>query len=239
MTADVQPLTDLRLKTPRAAAVAGILFAVLFITANVLIRLSIPPDPADGGIWLEEQANTVALALSLVPIAGIAFLWFIGVVRDRMGQLEDKFFSSVFFGSGLLYLGMTFVAAALAGGLLISYTLDPETLIASGVYTYSRAVIFRITNVFAIRMAGVFMISLATISVRTRIMHRGLAFLTYGFALVLLVSIGLNLWVTLIFPAWVLVISTYILVLNLRTKGAGDGLSLMTESAGLDRDEPQ
>ncbi len=231
MSADMQPLTDLRLKTPRAAAVAGILFALLLITANVLIRLSIPPDPADGGIWLEEQANTVALALSLVPIAGIAFLWFIGVIRDRMGQLEDKFFSSVFFGSGLLYLGMTFVAAALAGGLLTSYALDPDTLIASGVYTYSRAVMFRITNVYAIRMAGVFMISLATISVRTRILHRGLAFLTYALALFLLLSIGLSVWVTLIFPGWVLIVSVYILVLNLRRQAAGteDGLAIMTE----------
>jgi hypothetical protein len=221
MSEESRPLTELRLKTPRAAAVAGIIFAVLLITANVLIRVSIPPDPADGGIWLEEQAKTVALALSLVPIAGIAFLWFIGVVRDRMGQLEDRFFSSVFFGSGLLYLGTTFVGAALAGGLLTSYALEPDTLIASGVYTFSRAVMYRLTNIYAIRMAGVFMISLGTISVRTRIMHRELAFLTYALALVLLVSIGFSLWITLIFPGWVMIVSVYILVLNLRSQDAG------------------
>jgi hypothetical protein len=214
-------LTDLRLRTPRAAAVAGILFAVLLITAYVLIRVSIPPDPADGGAWLEEQAQTVALALSLVPIAGIAFLWFIGVLRDRMGQLEDRFFSSVFLGSGLLYLAMTFVSAALAGGLLASYALEPDALISSGLYTFSRAVMWRISNVYAIRMAGVFMISLGTISVRTRIMHRGLAFLTYALALVLLLSIDQNLWVTLLFPGWVLIVSVYILALNLRGQGAG------------------
>jgi hypothetical protein len=231
MGEDVRSLTDRRLTTPRAAAVAGILFSLLLSAAYVLIRISIPADPADGGAWLEERASTVALALSLVPIAGIAFLWFIGVIRDRIGQLEDKFFSSVFFGSGLLFLAMTFVSAALAGGLLLSYSLEAEKLIASGVYTFSRAVMYRISNIYAIRMAGVFMISLATISVRTRIIHRGLAFLTYGLALVLLFSIGYSLWVTLIFPAWVLVISVYILVLNLRTKvaGAGDGLSIMSE----------
>jgi hypothetical protein len=231
MGEDVRSLTDRRLTTPRAAAVAGILFSLLLSAAYVLIRISIPADPADGGAWLGERASTVALALSLVPIAGIAFLWFIGVIRDRIGQLEDKFFSSVFFGSGLLFLAMTFVSAALAGGLLLSYSLEAEKLIASGVYTFSRAVMYRISNIYAIRMAGVFMISLATISVRTRIIHRGLAFLTYGLALVLLFSIDYSLWVTLIFPAWVLVISVYILVLNLRTKvaGAGDGLSIMSE----------
>jgi hypothetical protein len=221
MNEENRPLTDLRLRTPRAAAVAGILFAVLLITAYVLIRVSIPPDPADGGAWLEEQAQTVALALSLVPIAGIAFLWFIGVLRDRMGQLEDRFFSSVFLGSGLLYLAMTFVSAALAGGLLASYALEPDALISSGLYTFSRAVVWRISNVYAIRMAGVFMISLGTISVRTRIMHRGLAFLTYALALVLLLSIDQNLWVTLLFPGWVLIVSVYILALNLRGQGAG------------------
>jgi hypothetical protein len=221
MGEETRPLTDRRLTTPRAAAVAGILFGVLLITANVLIRLSTPPNPGDAGVWLEEQASTVVLALSLVPIAGIAFLWFIGVVRDRMGQLEDRFFSSVFFGSGLLYLAMTFAAAAMAGGLLTSYAFQSDNLIASGVYSYSRAVMYRITNVYATRMAGVFMISLGTISVRTRILHRGLAFLTYALALFLLLSIGLSMWVSLVFPGWVLIVSIYILVLNLRRKDAG------------------
>jgi hypothetical protein len=70
-------------------------------------------------------------------------------------------------------------------------------------------------------MAGVFMISLGTISVRTRILHRGLAFLTYALALFLLLSIGLSMWVSLVFPGWVLIVSIYILVLNLRRKDAG------------------
>jgi hypothetical protein len=39
-------------------------------------------------------------------------LWFIGVLRDRLGQLEDRFFATVFFGSGLLFLAMLFTSAA-------------------------------------------------------------------------------------------------------------------------------
>jgi hypothetical protein len=80
---------------------------------------------------------------------------------------------------------------------------------------------WRISNVYAIRMAAVFMISLGTISVRTRIMPRGLAFLSYAIALILLFSIDQNLWVTLLFLGWVLIVSVYILALNLRRQGAG------------------
>ena len=209
-------LTRRALKTPRAAAIAGILFAVLFGTSVTLIRLSVPANPGEGGTWLAANTGGISLALNLMPFAGIAFLWFIGVVRDRLGRLEDQFFSTVFFGSGLLFLAMTFASAALAGGILASFSVAPGNLIDSGVYSFGRAVMYQISNVYAIRMGGVFMISLATIWVRSQTMPRGLAFLTYALALVLLLSVGLNLWVTLIFPGWVLVISLYILISNLR-----------------------
>jgi hypothetical protein len=218
MAGDLDSLTRRQLSTPRAAAIAGIIFAVLLGTSYVLIQTSTPADPLRGGSWLEEKSGSVSLALSMVPFAGIAFLWFMGVVRDRIGHLEDQFFSTVFLGSGLLFLGMTFIAAALAGGMLSSYAIEAEHLIESGVYTFSRSVMYRVMNVYAIRMAGVFMISLGTIWVRTRTMPFWMALLTYGAALVLLVTISYMLWVTLIFPAWVAFISVAILVWNFRQR---------------------
>ncbi len=231
MSGDAVTLTHRRLSTPRSAAVAGILFAVLLGAALALIRVSIPADPADGGAWLNERAGTVRLALTLVPFAGIAFLWFIGVVRDHFGELEDRLFSTVFLGSGLLFLAMVFASAAMTGGLLATYAVIPNQMVESGLYSFGRQTVYQIANVYAMRMAGVFMISLGTIWVRTRIMPRWLALVTYGLALLLLVSLGYNLWVTLIFPTWVLIISIYILVLNLRREraGAGDGLSPLVE----------
>jgi hypothetical protein len=208
-------LTSQKLKTPRAAALAGIIFAVLLTSSIVLIRLSIPANPEDGGVWLQERAGMVTLALGFLPFAGIAFLWFIGVVRDRLGQLEDQFFSTVFFGSGLLFLALMFASAAIVGGTLATYAVEPRRLIDSGVYTFARTVTYRITNVYAIKMAGVFMISLGTIWVRTRVMPRWLALFTYALALGLLLSISSNLWVTLIFPGWVCMVSVYILIRNL------------------------
>ena len=203
------------LTTPRAASVAGILFALLYGASLVLIRLSIPSDMAANPAWLETNARTIVLALNLVPYAGIAFLWFIGVIRDRLGDLEDRFFSTVFLGSGLLFLALTFVGAALAGGLLSTYAIRSSAMLESGLYTYSRAVMYNVLNIYAIRMAGVFMISLGTIWLRTGLMHRGWAFVTYALALVLLVSISLSAWVTIIFPGWVLAVSIYFLILNL------------------------
>ena len=209
-------LTRKRLTTPRAAAIAGILFALLYGTSLVLVRISIPSDPAAESAWLETNATTVSLALNLLPYAGIAFLWFIGVIRDRLGDMEDRLFATVFLGSGLLFLALIFVGAALAGGLLSSYTVVSSALVESGVFAYSRAVMYQILNVYAIRMAGVFMISLGTIWLRTGLMQRGWAFLTYALALVLLLSISYSLWVTLIFPVWVLAVSVYFLILDLR-----------------------
>jgi hypothetical protein len=220
-------LTDRSLKTPRAAAIAGVLFALLFSTVVVLLRLSVPADLADSGKWLSENAGRVSLALSLAPFAGLAFLWFIGVVRDRLGHLEDRFFSTVFFGSGLLFLAMTFAAAALAGGLLTSYAIQSSVLIDSGVYTFGRAAMWSIMNIYAVKMAGAFMLSLGNIWFRTGLMPRWLAFLTFALALGLLLSISLSLWVTLIFPAWVFLISVYILITNLRSQPSYPGLQGM------------
>ncbi len=214
-----------RLTTPRAAAVAGILFAVLFIASVGLMRLAIPEEitATNTEDWLHSSADLVRLALTLVPFAGIAFLWFMGVVRSHLGRLEDQFFSTVFYGSGLLFLAMIFTSSALAGGLVSAYTLAPELLNDGAVTTFARTVIYTITNIYAIRMAGVFMLSLGTVWLRTRAMPRAFVFLTYLLALALLVAINLSLWVIMVFPLWVLTVSIYILVVSVRGKGAVAG----------------
>lgn len=220
MTNVVNEVIDHRLRTPRSAAAAGIVFSVLLGTSYVLLRLSIPADPTDPSLWLETRRGTVTFALSLIPFAGIAFLWFIGVIRDRIGELEDRFFSTVFFGSGLLFLGMTFVAAAIGGAMLSTYAIEPSGMIESGLYSFSRNTMYRIANFYAIKMASVFMISLGTIWIRTQTMPRALAVITYAMALVMIVSVSYSLWIVAIFPVWVMIISVHILTGNLRTRGS-------------------
>ncbi len=227
-------LTRQVIKTPRAAAVAGIIFAVLMTISMVLMRLSLPEELSgtDIAAWLQGNTTAITVALTLVPFAGIAFLWFLGVVRDRLGTKEDQFFSTVFFGSGLLFLAMIFTSAAIAGGILSSYAIDPETMTNSGAITFGRAVMYTIANVYALRMGAVFMIALATIWMRTGVMPRLFVFLTYALALVLLVSSNLTAWLMLVFPAWVLVISVFILVVSLRGEhAAAEGVIGSHESA--------
>src|SRR6476469_7069524 len=112
-------LTHAQLKTPKAAAIAGIVFSLLLFAIFWLLRRSIPADPLEPGAWLATDTGTIAVALNLVPFAGVAFLWFIGVLRDRLGQLEDRFFATVFFGSGLLFLAMLFASAAVLGAVIL------------------------------------------------------------------------------------------------------------------------
>jgi hypothetical protein len=201
-----------QLKSPRAAAIAGILFSALTISSQLLIQGSITANPFVSAGEVLTHSKTILLALNLVPFAGIAFLWFIGVFRDHVGENEDRLFASVFFGSGLLYVAMLFASAALAGGLLQVLSTGAENLISSGSYALTRVEIRQITAVYAIRMAGVFIITTSTISLRTRVMPYWLAFVGYVAALVLLLGAGAGDWSPLVFPAWVFVISLWILV---------------------------
>ena len=188
------------------------MFSLLLTVTYVLLRSTVPQDPTDAGEWLSTGSGRVDFALWLVPFAGIAFLWFIGVIRDRLGDHEDQFFSSILFGSGLLFIAMTFIASALAGALIASYQLDPVATIENGIYTLERESIFRITNVFGVRMAGVFMFSAGTIWLRSGTMPRWMVALTYTVAIVQLFSLGFTLWFTLLFPAWVVIVSVHFLM---------------------------
>jgi len=209
-----------RLKAPRAGAIAGIVFSTLFIISLVLIRISVPADPQETGAWLSGGGKTVILALNLLPFAGIAFLWFVGVVRDRIGAYEDRFFATVFLGSGLLFLAMLFASSAVAGGIMMMYGENPGKLMQYGIYTFGRAVAYQIMNVYAVKMAGVFMITTCTLAIRTGILPRWMAFLGYGLAMLLLLSSGYLSWAPLVFPLWVLLISVHILLANLKPKPA-------------------
>jgi len=200
------------LRTPRGAAVAGIIFSVLLITALTLLRISAPAHPGAGSQWLTDSGKraAVAVALNLVPFAGIAFLWFIGVLRDRIGEREDRFFATVFLGSGLLFVGMIFVAAAVGGALIA--TASSSNLPGGATLAVGRNITNGLLNVYAMRMAAVFTLTTVTIARRTQIVSRWLTIAGIACAVVLLIGIGISPWVELVFPAWILALSLDVLL---------------------------
>jgi hypothetical protein len=206
------------IRSPRAAAVAGIIFSVLLAVALSLVRSAAPSDPDAAGDWLVDggRRKAVVVALNLLPFAAIAFLWFIGVVRDRIGEGEDRLFATVFLGSGLLFVAMMLSAAALAGGLV--FTANDNAISASqlGIWDFGRRITNTLLNVYAMRMAAVFILTTTTLAVRLRLIPWWLAVAGYLTAAALLLAVGVIPWLELLFPAWVFVLSLHILIVTMR-----------------------
>ena len=201
-----------RAATPVAGAIAGIIFAVLFAVSATILRQTMGDVANDTGAWLTEDTESFKIALALIPFAGLAFLWFIAVARERLGRFEDQFFSTVFIGSGLLFLAMVFAGAATAGAMVAAAANDPAGFASSTTYDYARQTVTQILAVYALRMAAIFQLSQASLWLRTRVMPRWMALVTIVVALLLLFVFTQSWWVVLVFPAWVLLVSIYILI---------------------------
>lgn len=206
------------LERPRAAAVAGVVFACLTITGLALVRAAVPVDPAQSGLWLADPARqrAVRIAVQLFPIAGITFLWLMGVLRDRLGSHEDRFFATVFLGSGLLFVTSLFASTAMATAMLDAIAAGNIKPPGTEVYYLARRASYVFLNVFAVRMAGVFMFSTCVMAVRTAFLPRWLAFSGFACGLVLIIVITNWEWIVLVFPVWTLVLSVQMLVTDLR-----------------------
>ena len=213
-------VTRAAIRTPRAAAVAGIVFALLLTTTLVLLRWALPDDTDATAAWLDEgrRRDAVVLALNLLPFAGLAFLWFIGVIRDRIGAGEDRFFATVFLGSGLLMIAMLFTGGAVAGGLLL-WSDDSQGVPPSDMWSFGRRVTLTLIQVYAMRMAAVFTISTTTIAARLGLVPRWLVLFGAATGLVLLFGAGYVPWLHLIFPLWVFVLSMHILLTTFAPAG--------------------
>jgi len=211
-------LTPDSLRTPRSAGVAGVLFAVFFGTTIFLIHRVVPANPHDAGAWLTNEASRrdVKIALWIVPFTGIFFLWFMGAVRSRVGQAEDRFFSTVFLGSGFLFIAMMFISTAFMSALLNLAAANnghpPLSLWGLG-----RSATYSLASTFAMRMAAVFMVAASTIALRLAIHQRLIVWFGYAGALLLLVAAPSLPFVELVFPTWVLFVSVSLLIQSYRT----------------------
>ena len=149
--------------------------------------------------------------------AGIAFLWFIGVIRDQLGKVEDRLFSTVFLGSGLLFLAMLFVGCVTFTsllGMLARSNVDVE------LFAFGRSTTQALVSVYAMKMAAVFTLSVSTVGLRTAAMPRWVSYLGYIVGLTLIVAADPFKWTQLVFPAWVLLVSVVLLLTRPVSPGA-------------------
>ena len=204
-----------QVRAPWAASVAGILFAVLFTAAMVLLRSTPVGGQDDAGLAglfaRGEDWPIVVGGLYLGPFAGITFLWFVAVVRDQVGEREDRFFATVFLGSAILFVALLFVALAVATTPVVAVRFLDLRAPTAEEARLTRSLAYTLLFAFATRAAAVFLFSTATLGLRTRAFPRWFALTGYVAGAILLLVVNFWDWVILLLPAWVAVISISIL----------------------------
>jgi hypothetical protein len=208
------------IRQPTSAAIAGLVFAAILGWVLIILHDVRPDGIPDFQSWATDSARReqVNLALNLIPFAGIAFLWFIAVIRTQLGAREDRFFETVFLGSGLLFIASLFVAAA---ALRAPLMLDAAGIeVTPGVLEFALAFGTSMLGQFGARMASVFIASAATAGLRSGALPRWLAIIGWITSIVMLVIPPLPNVVQFAFPAWVAAISLLILLRRQRPQPA-------------------
>jgi hypothetical protein len=230
MVKDNESLVDREVRSPRSAAIAGIVYALILITVLVVTTRPARTRPEDvTSEWLKTWSGTASLVLTLLPFAGIAFLWFTGVIREQLGDWEDRFFSTIFFGSGIITVLLLFIWGGIFGTLVRIRVVGGVGLAGNDIYVFGFVLMNEIIGNYALRIAGVYMTAIGTLWTKTRVMPRWLIIITYILALGFLVAAERVREARFIFPAWVLVVSVYTLILNYRRthdQEVDDGLSV-------------
>jgi hypothetical protein len=217
MAEETEHLVRRQLRSPRSAAIAGIAYSLLMTIGMALAYIVARATPEDiTKDWLETWSGTASLVLTLVPFAGIAFLWFTGVIRDRLGDHEDRLFATIFLSSGIITVVLFFIWAAIFGTLMSTTALAAVGLADDDIYIFGFALMNQIIGNYALRMAGVYMIAIGTLWARSGAMPRWLIIVTYILALGYLFAAGWAREARFIFPVWVFVVSVYVLILNYR-----------------------
>lgn len=195
-----------------SAAAAGVVYSVLAVVALVIVQ-SVPPPSSTEAVWNEwiaEASNRAGLvvALSLASISAVAFLWFVAVVRRRIGDREDRFFATVFLGSALVHVSLWLIVMSILAAPAMINTDD--TPLGWDVFRLAEGTAIGILLVAAPRIQAVFVASTSTMFLRTRVVPTWLSYVGYVLAVVMFIVPIVTTPVGLGLPAFVLVASVTI-----------------------------
>jgi hypothetical protein len=196
-----------------AAALAGLVHVVLFLLARTIL-LGVPdPDDASLTAWYADPDNqrSLVLALNLTTIGSIAFLWFVAVIRRRVGLRENRFFGTVFVGVALLMAALWVIGVLMftAPGLAAYTFATPQnTESVSGWQAAGTAAL----TIVVPRFEAVFILSATTVGRLSNAFPRILVITGYGSGLLLLLTPLPANWLVWIFPTWTTAVSLGLLL---------------------------
>jgi len=213
-----------RVRSVESAAIAGVVYAILAVLALSLLRRFPEAVLSDDELlaWFDDSNRQAAslLGLNLASISSIAFLWFVAVIRRRLGDREDRFFGTVFLGSAIVYVVTFLVAAVTLASAAVAYQLFDGAAMDRGAATLMGGVSGALLLVAGPRIQAVFVFTTSTLILRSGVLPKWLAYFGYFTGLILFITplviqpVGIGL------PVWVLVVSLTMLVSRSRPGGA-------------------
>jgi len=198
-------------RTLRAAACVGLLASVLLTAIFLMLSGSLSGESDRLDVILQRRPAFLQVAAGLVPFAAIGFLWFMGAVRDRIGEREDRLFSTLLVGSGLLFLSGLFVLAAVTVGLVTASQAPAAAASDPRLARFVRAAAYNIAHEYIVKTSIVFIIATSTLILRTGSAPRPFAFAGYTAAIGMLFGGYFSDYVFLAMPLWIALISLHML----------------------------
>ena len=199
-----------------AAAITGILAAIQISISTYLLQSQPDANTSSSGLtaWYADGSNRqeVLWALNLAPVRAISFLWFIAVVRKRLGEREDQFYATVFLGSGLLLAVLTVAAAVAAAVPVLVVEYGNESTPSRDVISLAHSLWYGLYVICAARFAAVFMFVTSTIGMRFGALPRWVGLLGYAMAVVLFITGAFSGPLAELFPIWLVIVSVTLLV---------------------------
>jgi len=198
-------------KYARLSSMTGLLFAVLFVVAIVLVHTTptlSAPDAEITAYYASGSTLLVTVGLYLIPFAGIAFLWHAHCTRLLI-ETRTPSPSAIPYGlqlvSGVLFVVLLFAGTASAGAVALLKDLTSAPLPSADFARGMLAVGYGMVFIYALRGAGMYALTTTSLLREAGIMPKWLALVSYLVAAFLLLSTVMHPAAMLLFPTWVVI----------------------------------